>query len=136
MNALRPFAEQMLDRFGEFLPFGAAMRTNGAVISVGADTGQERSPSRDVIAVLEQGFAQQAEAGELRAAGICYDARIVPPGQTEKTDAIAMRLQHLAGDTVDVFLPYKRGTLGGLKFGELFACVGSLHVFPGETGAT
>jgi len=136
MNALLPFAEQMLNRFGEFLPFGAAIRTDGTVISVGADTGQEHSPSLDVIAVLEQGFARQAAAGELRAAGICYDARAVPPGQTEKTDAIAMRLQHLAGDTVDVFLPYTRGTLGGLRFGELFACVGSLHVFPGEAGAT
>jgi hypothetical protein len=61
----------------------------------------------------------QAAAGQIRAAGICYDVRTIPPGQTEKTDAICPGLERQAGQSVSVFLPYKKGWFGRIQYGEL-----------------
>ena len=50
-----------------------------------------------------------------------YDCRIVPPGETEQTNAICASLEHQSGQFVDVFLPYKKGLLGKVKYGRAFA---------------
>jgi hypothetical protein len=70
----------------------------------------------------------RAEAGEIKAAGICYDVRI--RGDDGKaTDAIAVALEHRAGDAATVFMPYSKGRLAGLTFGELSAGRGERRVF-------
>jgi len=42
-------------------------------------------------------FRSQASEGKIRAAGICFDVRIVPPGQIDKTDAIQLALEREGG---------------------------------------
>jgi hypothetical protein len=46
-------------------------------------------------------FAREAQAGTIRAAAVCVDVRTVPPGQTEKRDAICTQLEHENGETAD-----------------------------------
>jgi hypothetical protein len=60
----------------------------------------------------------QAAAGTIKAAGLCFDVRI-KGGDGQPTVAIAASLEHKAGDSVLVFMPYSKGRLGGFKFGEL-----------------
>ena len=120
LNALVPFAQQMLSKHGEFFPFGATMTTNGELTADAAYDGDEQPPSEQLIDLLTQGFRQQAASGQIRAAGICYDVRIIPPGQTEKTDAICLALEHQTGEAANLYLPYKKGLLGRYKYGELF----------------
>lgn len=114
----------MLAKHGEFFPFAATMDNAGNVAHVGADTGEEQPKSQDVIDFLTAALREQAKTGEIRAAGICLDVRIVPPGQTEKTDAVCARLEHLSGEAVDVFLPYKRGADGKVAYSDLLAAKG------------
>jgi hypothetical protein len=121
MNALLPFAQQMLAKRGGFYPFGSTMTTDGQIISQAAYDGDEQPPSERIIDLMTQAFRQEAAAGQLRAAGICYDVRTIPPGQTEKTDAICLGLEHQTGQCVSVFLPYKKGLFGKMQFGQLFA---------------
>ncbi len=121
LNALLPFAEQMLAKNGEFFPFGATMTRNGDIVATAASLGGEHPPSQPLIELMSQAFRQQAEAGELRAAGLCFDARILPPDRTEKTDAICVSLEHESGQCMDVFVPYERGWFGKLKYGAMFA---------------
>src|SRR5438309_3725635 len=52
MNSVLPFAERMLKEYGEFFPFGGAMRPSGEIVSVGGKTDQERPPSAEVIKLL------------------------------------------------------------------------------------
>ncbi len=137
LNALLPFAQQMLAKHGEFYPFGSSMKPAGEIVAVGvgAHDGGEYPPSQRLIDQMTGAFRQQASAGQLRAAGICYDVRTIPPGQTEKCNAICAGLEHQSGQAVDVYVPYKRGWFGKIQYGELFAARRSPQFFVQSGGA-
>ena len=78
LNSLLPFAERTLAEHGEFFPFGTTMKPDGEIVAVSACDRDERPPSQSVIDLLTHAFRQQARNGDLRAAGICYDARTTP----------------------------------------------------------
>jgi hypothetical protein len=121
LNAMLPFGQEMLQKHGEFFPYGGTVTISGTTTSEAAYDGTEHPPSQKLIAMMTAAFRQKAAAGEIRAAGIFYDVRTIPPGQTEKTDAICASLEHQSGQFVDVYLPYKKDQLGGIHFGQIFA---------------
>ena len=121
LNSLLPFAKRMLAEHGEFYPFGSTMKPNGEIVAVGAYDGDEHPPSQNLIDFMTQAFSQQAKTGQLRAAAICYDVRTIPPGQTEKCDAVCASLEHQSGEAVNVFVPYQKATDGGIRYMQLFA---------------
>jgi hypothetical protein len=129
LNDLIPFAQRMLGEYGEFLPFGAWMALDGSITSVGADSGNEHPKSQEIISLLVDGFRQQVVNGQIKAVGICFDVRVVPPGQSEKTDAIQVNLEHMSGIAVEIFLPYEVGKSGEVVYGDLFACQGTQQIF-------
>jgi len=136
MNTLLPFAKKMLTEHGEFFPFGASMSADGSVVHVGAkERNDEHPPSQRLIDLLTQSFQEQARSGDIRAAGICFDVRITPPGQSQKTDAVQMALEHQSGEVVDVFLPYWRDASDSLHYGELFASQRDATFFVHQAGA-
>src|ERR1700722_18536202 len=90
LNALIPFAQQALAKHGEYYPFGSAINKDGVIVAHVTWDGDENPPSQQVIDTLTKDFQQQAAAGQIRAAGICYDIRTVVPGQSTKTDAICI----------------------------------------------
>ena len=121
LNALLPFAQQSLAKYGEFYPFGSSMMADGQVNANAASTGEEHPSSQELIELLTTIFREQAETGQIRAAGICRDMLILPPGQAQKTDAICIGLEHKSGEAVEVCLPYKKNTSGQVEYGQLFA---------------
>ena len=129
LNALLPFAQQMLAKHGEFYPFGSSMTTDGKIVAHGAYEGNENPPSQQLIDLLTHAFRQQAVVGQIRAAGICYDIRTIPPGQSEKTDAICMSLEHQSGEAGDICLPYKKGWFGKISYGEIFGAARKREFF-------
>ncbi len=129
LNMLLAFAQRMLTKHGEFHPFAASMNNDGHVAPVGGYTGDEHPASQEVIDLLVDGLRQRANQGEIKAAGICLDVRIIPPGETEKVDAICAQLEHENGEAADVYLPYKKGWLGRVRYGELFAAKRELSLF-------
>jgi hypothetical protein len=120
LNTMLPFAQQMLAKHGEFFPFGSSMTAEGEISINAADTGDEQPPSQQLIDLLTKAYQKQAEARQLRAAGICYDARVVPPGETEKSDAVCACLEHQSGEAADVYVPYRKGCFGRIRYGKLF----------------
>jgi hypothetical protein len=129
LNPLLSFAQQMLAKQGTFLPFGVSMRSDGEIAMAAGYIGDSRPEPVAIIDLLVQGFQQEAATGAIRAAGICIDMRIVPPGGTDKTDAICAQLEHAEGNCVDVYLPYKKRWLGRFKFGQIFAVSRDQRVF-------
>jgi len=89
---------------------------------VGARGSSDRPKSRELIDIMANEFRSQASEGKIRAAGICFDVRVVPPGQIDKTDAIQLALERKGGDAVDVFVPYAQLPDRTFTYGELFAC--------------
>ncbi len=128
MDSAIPFAEQMLREHGEFLPFGAAMRTGGEIVSVAAHDGNDQPPSADLIELLRDGFRRSGKSGEFLATAIIYDVRVRSPSAAQVTDAIAAALDHKDNYSVIVFFPYTLND-GELEFGESFAQAGESHIF-------
>jgi hypothetical protein len=129
LNFLLPAAQEFLSKYGEFHPFAAKVGPDGSVVAFTGHTGEELPEAADLIALLLDGFRQQAGAGQVRAAGICINATVVRPGQPDKVDAICAQLEHQDGECVDVFLPYTNERPGEYKYGELFASAGEPRVF-------
>jgi hypothetical protein len=129
LNAALPFAEQMLRDHGEFFPFGAQMLPDGEIVSVAADDGEHHSRSQNLIDVLQAAFKAGAADGQLLATALVYDVRVVPPGASEKSDAIALNLDHRDSYSVTVFFPYTI-TDGQPTIGDAFANGGDYSIFP------
>jgi len=129
MNELLPFAQEMLAKHGEFFPFGGYMDIGGGIAHVAGWTGEEQPPSQEVIDVLIGGLRQQAERREIRASALCIDVLAIPPGETEKRDAISVRLEHANAESAIVFLPYRKSPSGDYDYGDLFAVRGTHDVF-------
>jgi hypothetical protein len=121
LNPLLSFAQEMLAKRGTFLPFGMSIKADGGFGMAAGYTGEESPEPGAIIDLLVQGFQMHAATGGIRAAGICVDMRVFPPGKTEKTEAICAQLEHAEGECVDIYLPYRKGRFGRFKFGQLFA---------------
>src|SRR5215470_8582788 len=106
LNAVLPFAQQMLDRHGEFYPYGGAMTTDGQITAVAAYDGQEHPASADVIKFLKSAFVTGAREGSYRATALVYDVRVTLPSDGKKSDAIAVSLNHRSDYSVIVLFPY------------------------------
>jgi hypothetical protein len=124
LNTLLQEAKALLATNGEFFPFACAMQTDGQVTSEAAYDA-ERSDSQSLINMLTQALKARANAGQIRASGICYDVRILPPGRAEKSDAICVGLEHYSGESVSVYLPYIKDPSGEVHYEDL--CATSRH---------
>jgi len=121
MNAVLPFAEKMLLKNGGFFPYGGALDPNGEAVAV-------EPPSNDVILLLKQAFLQGAKSGVYKATALVYDVRVTLPSSEQKSDAIAVSLDHREDYPVIVFFPYEIKE-GRLQFGEAFAQKGKTDIF-------
>ena len=131
VNSVLPFAEQMLTTHGEFHPFGGAMRPDGQLVSIAGYNGNQHPESVDVIALIKKGFIADAGKGEYKATAIVYDARVKLPSTEEKSDAIAVSLNHRDNYSVVVLFPYKINA-GRLILGTAFARKGEADIFPAQ----
>jgi hypothetical protein len=128
MNAMLPFAEKMLSEHSEFFPYAGAMTLDGKIVNVAGYDGREQPPSADIIELLNNELRKDADAGQYKATAVVSDVRVVPPGKTAKTDAIAIALDHRDNYSVVVLFPY---SLAGavLTLGEPFARKGDNRMF-------
>ena len=126
LDALLPFAHQLLDKHGEFFPFGAAMGRDGKIGMVAGDTGTEHPPSDEVMELIRE--AMRRDRDKYVAVGLCYDVRVRTSAAAAPSDAICVSLEHRDGMAVDVVEPYaKRGTK--IEYGSLSAQQGRKTVF-------
>jgi len=128
MNTLLPFAQKMLEEHGEFFPFGGTMKSNGEIAYTAGYDGREQPPSADIIKLLKDCFRSGAKSGLYKATALVYDVRVVPPSSGQKSDAIAVALDHRDNCSVVVYFPYQIQS-GKVAFGHAFAEKGEANVF-------
>jgi hypothetical protein len=129
VDEFMPFAEQMLTKHQEFFPFGGRMSLDGEITHEGASDGSEQPPSQTLIDLLRKTHKQQAVQNEIRAACIVYDIRTIPPGMTEKQDAIAFEVDHRDDYSVLIVFPYSVAGTGELQIEAPFASAGDGAIF-------
>lgn len=127
LNAMMPLAEKMLSKYGEFFPFGGALRPDGSIVSVGAYDGREQPPSADVLKNLYALLRKDAQQGHVDATAVVYDVRLSDP-QLNERDAVVISLDHRGGVSANVVFPYivQRGVV---QFGDPIRQVNDDRIF-------
>lgn len=130
MNAMIPLAIQKLEDAGEFAPFGGAMSSDGDIFSLAeTNDGQDALGDPDeMIESLKDHMREAVRAGAYKATAIVFDVEVNPPEQTEKTDAVAVALDHGSDVSVVVLFPYTIENRQ-VSVGEVFATEGDRDIF-------
>ena len=119
------FAQQQLDKHGEFYPYAVVVDADGQPRMVAADTGDDRPASPDLITTLFSTLSD--ERSSLRAAAIVADVRL----PEANSDAIRVTLEHSERVALTVLLPYRIRRLGrGVDYGNLQAGAATAFIWP------
>jgi hypothetical protein len=123
LNSLLPFAQQELEKLGEFFPFGAIVTADGETKLLGADAMKDERP--DSASIISMLLAEaQNKRDELRAVGICSDVR------ASDSDAIRLDLEHSEGAAMALLLPFTKKRFGrGIEYSALQAGVATNRVW-------
>ncbi len=127
LNAVVPFARDMLEKYDAFLPFGAAVGLDGEVRMVAAELSGEHPAAAEVVQTLQEGLLAQAREHSIRAAGVCTDVRI--DGEDGPVDAVSVSLEHVEHDPLRVFVPYTVDDEGTREYGKPVGAPGERLIF-------
>ena len=133
LNTVLPFAQQMLAKYGEFYPIGAAVNVAGEPGLIGCMPESDHPESQQVIELLITQLRDEARKREIRASVVCFDGQATPPGESTTMDAICAHLEHETGECLAVFIPYRKEISGQVTYGELFASRMPPHIFVTDT---
>jgi hypothetical protein len=123
------FAQQQLDKHGEFYPFAVVVDTDGQQRMVAADLGSQSPESADVITTLIDTLTEQRS--RLRAAAIVADVRVPENGN----DAVRVTLEHSEQVAMTVLLPYRPRRFGrGVDYGDLQGGTAAAFIWPSNSG--
>ena len=129
LNALIPYAQQMLNQQGQFVPFACAISAAGEVEMIGGQPGSDETTTQEIHDVLLKELQQGARGGKYRAVGLCSDVRVRCGEAPEPSEAISVGLEHSDGTAIDVYLPYTKQGAGQVKYGDLFGSARQLRIF-------
>ena len=133
VNAVVPFARQMLSQHHSFFPFGATMSPSDEVSRTATPKGD--LPVSDLIALIEQGFVDGGQKGLYKATALVSDVTTVPPRKEDKQRAVEVRLDHRDNYSVRVVFPYSYSLSGELTFDPPFAVPGDKMIFGHSTAS-
>lgn len=128
LGAVLPFAEQQLQKYGEFFPF-SAMLVNGEIQMLTTYDGDEHPESQKVIDDTEQMLTRRAKNGECEATALVYTAFIRNPETGKKEDAVCVNLDHKDDYTVTVVYTYLLDEKSNVQFFAPTAMKGEGKIF-------
>jgi hypothetical protein len=114
LDACLEQAAVLLERHGEFYPFGVSIDHDGDATLHAPDSDTEFPDSQALLDTLVDGLIGRRDL--IRAAGWVADVRLAD----EPGDAIGVTLEHADGVTMNVVQPYTQ-TAGGVTYADLRA---------------
>jgi hypothetical protein len=132
LKPMLDFARDQLDRHRGFLPFGAHLNSRNelAMLMMGDVEDTEGAKELSRLAVCVRGRVEEEGAAS---AVLCYDCRVVPPGQAEKADAVCIHYEDNLGERWDLFFPYLLKDNGGAQYQPWHYEYGDTLVFKART---
>jgi hypothetical protein len=108
------FASTMLEKTGEFYPFGATLSPDGTVSATGGYNGEEHPQSQEIYQLLADAYRSGARTGEF--IGVALAANVNIPAQFSPTSPDGIRVHiEAAGYSRFVYVPYKIKVSGIFK---------------------
>lgn len=114
LSASLPFAQQLLEKNGEFFPFGAKIAANGDLALASADPTVvgEQPATAAVLGALVDGF--RGDRNNVRAVALVSDVHL------GESHAVRVELEHRDGHSFAVILPYQQDPSGrATQYGDL-----------------
>ena len=100
------FARTMLEKAGDFYPFGATLAPDGVVATVGGDNGEEKPNPLEIYKLLSDAFGTGALDGQFL--GVALAANVNIPAQYSPTAPDGLRVQlETFGYARYVYVPYQ-----------------------------
>ncbi len=121
-------ADEMIRAHGAFLPYGGAIKQNGEIVVIAVGHAQRDISPAKQIKRLKPYLRERAHSGEFKATALVYDARVALPGAEEKSDVIALFLDHQVGYSKVFLVPYSLGPDGPI-YGTAVSRKGAGAVF-------
>jgi hypothetical protein len=114
LKPMLDFAKGQLDKHGGFSPFAAYLNSrNEFTMSMMSEVDDSEDAERlSRLADCVRGRVTEEGAAS---AVLCYDCRVIPPGQTEKADAVSIHYEDKLGESWDLFFPYLLADNGGAQ---------------------
>jgi hypothetical protein len=124
-DELLAFARTMLDRFGEFQPFGGYLVAPDRLVHVGFGPATRMDPP------CQHALANQvAEIDPAAVAhALVFDIHLHVPRDGMDT-AIRLHLSHVGGRCMDLFIPYRARKATPTLYGTAFVLEGTSIGFP------
>jgi hypothetical protein len=120
------YVQEWFRREEELVPSGATMSADGECAHLFVSP-ELRDP-RPVREILTEGLRNMAEAGNVRAAVLCVQVVLAPPGEP-KFDAIMFYLEHARGLALQVVVPIRRTETGEMAYAPARASRGVPNTF-------
>src|SRR5688500_18567657 len=105
LKPMLDFAKEQLDKHFGFSPFGACLNSrNQLTLSMMDEADNSDGPLRlsRLAACVRARVAEECATSAV----LCYDCRVVPPSQTQKSDAVCIHYDDNLGERWDLFFPY------------------------------
>ncbi len=129
VDAVLPIVRGFIEKFGDFYPVGAVLRSNGKIEYQAVDEGDEHPKPAHVIDVFKRTMIVGARDGTYVATLIAYSALVAKSAADKKLDAIAFKLDHRDGYSVLFFIQYHLEH-GKVIEGDTFTNQGAADIFP------
>jgi hypothetical protein len=115
LKPMLDFAKGQLDKHGGFSPFAAYLNSSNefTMSMTGEDDDSEGAERLSRLAACVRGRVSEEGAAS---AVLCYDCRVISPGQTEKADAVCIHYEDKLGERWDLFFPYLLGNKNGAQY--------------------
>ncbi|MBO9204235.1 MULTISPECIES: hypothetical protein [Niastella] len=108
LEAMFPLVDDLLEKYGEFFPLGAAILRDDGIASLATYDGDERPKSDAVIADLKEAIKAGFKKREYKAAVIFYDIYVTHPETNIKSAAVAINYESVGENSGFIFFfPYK-----------------------------
>jgi hypothetical protein len=108
------FSRTMLEKAGEFYPFGATLNANGQVGAQGGWNGEEHPNPREIYKLLADAFASMATSGEITGAALAANVDVPVEYVAPTRDALRVHLE-ADGYSRFIYVPYKLQMRGVLR---------------------
>ncbi len=128
LDTALPFAQQMLESYGEFYPYAIRLLDNGSTEGLTTKPGKDEWPKSQLV--LDKVYERLgAQAGTLRAVAVVTDVLLTT--DAEPIDAVKVDVEHREGVAIAVLVPYeKKGKGVKPDFGAPRAAFGERRVWP------
>jgi hypothetical protein len=114
------------------LPYALAMPKDGKIAVAVAGFLDDSDPA-EMREILRIGLRRQVEEGTLQGAVVVYDTKTLRPESDLAPIALCMQVEYGGMCSMDWYLPFKKGWLGGVRVGgfdDMYIEYAPFRIFP------